>query len=450
MVLEIPNKFEPLFEWLQYKRGGEDETKPPFSVAILTGGRNSFKSFTASVMLAEAVSSYSHRILYTRYTMTSTEDSVIPEFKEKLDLLNYGDRFNINKDRIIYKEGEKEESETTPKVVFKGIKTSAGNQTANLKSLKGFSIFVLEEAEEMPSFSEWDKIRKSIRAKDVFNLCILILNPTTKEHWVHKEFFEERGIPDGWNGVKDGVCYIHTTYKDGQRDWTADHIMEDFEKTEEAYHQYLSTPIKERDALPEKIKKWHNYYAHSVLGGWLDKAEGVVFTDWVIGPYEEINSTLHGQDFGFSVDPTTLVSASIDKARKKIYLREELYKTHLTTTDIYEANKRVAGTRKVYADSAEPRLIEELRKRGNNIEAVEKGQGSVSAGIALMQDYQLVIDPGSINLIKELNNYVWSDKKSGVPVDAYNHLIDACRYACYKELKTSRNVDLKKLGRMLG
>jgi phage terminase large subunit len=79
----------------------------------------------------------------------------------------------------------------------------------------------------------------------------------------------------------------------------------------------------------------------------------------------------------------------------------------------------------------EPRLIHELRSRGNNVKETIKGAGSVSAGIALMQDYEMIIDNDSINIIKELNNYAWSDKKSNTAIDAFNHAIDAMRYAIY-------------------
>lgn len=407
-MITLNPKYKPLFD---------DKTR----YYVITGGRGSSKSYSVNTAICALTMEEENKVLFTRKTMTSAHISIIPEFREKIEKLEWQSYFDITKTEIT-------NTVSGSGILFRGLQSSSGDNTANLKSLQGITTWILDEAEELTDEKVFDRIDLSIRHQTKHNRVILILNPTTKEHWIYKRFFEQAGVNPGFCGVNGNVTYIHTDYRDNINN-LSDSFLEQIEIIK------INQPDK---------------YKHVILGGWLDKAEGVVFTDWVIGPYQEINSTLHGQDFGFSVDPTTLVSASIDKKNKKIYLREELYKIQLTTTDIYEANKRVAGTRKVYADSAEPRLIEELRKRGNNIEAVEKGPGSVSAGIALMQDYQLVIDPGSINLIKELNNYVWSDKKSGVPVDAYNHLIDACRYACYKELKTTRNVDLKKLGRMLG
>src|SRR5690606_31928598 len=104
----------------------------------------------------------------------------------------------------------------------------------------------------------------------------------------------------------------------------------------------------------------------------------------------------------------------------------------MVTSDIVESMRHHAKGKLIIGDSAEPRLIEEIKRQGVNIEAAVKGQGSITAGIAIMQDYTLVVDPSSTNLIKELNNYVWNDKKSGVPVDAYNHCIDAARYIITK------------------
>ena len=167
-------------------------------------------------------------------------------------------------------------------------------------------------------------------------------------------------------------------------------------------------------------------YEHVLLGGWLEKAEGVIFTNWKIGEFIENDYVGFGQDFGFSIDPTTLVKVSIDKKNKRIYAKEFLYKAGLTTSQIAEENKRYCQNKLIIADSAEPRLIAELKMSGCNIKPIEKPK--ITDSIALLQDYELIIDADSTNLIKELNNYSWHDKKSKVPIDAYNHLIDSLRY----------------------
>jgi len=158
-----------------------------------------------------------------------------------------------------------------------------------------------------------------------------------------------------------------------------------------------------------------------MLGKWLQKAEGVIFENWKLGKFEEVDNITYGQDYGFSIDPTTLIKVGIDKARKKIFLKEIYFKQGLSTNEIYNLNRLNVEQGLIIADSAEPRLISELKQKGLNIKGAVKGQGSVTGGISLMQGYEIIIDPLSINLIKEFNNYAWSDKKSGTPIDLWNH-----------------------------
>ena len=372
---------------------------------LVTGGRGSSKSFSINTFLLYLTYETGHVILFTRYTLTSAHVSIIPEFTEKIEMLDKFKDFHITKDEII-------NTTTGSKIIFKGIRTSSGQQTASLKSLSGVTCFVLDEAEELTDESVFDKIDFSIRHKTKQNRVILILNPTTKNHFIYKRFFESKGIEAGSNEIKGDTTYIHTTYLDNK-----EYLSESFLNQIESLK--LNNPIK---------------YKHTILGGWLDKAEGVVFSNWRLGKFEEVNPSVFGQDFGFSIDPTTLIQTSIDKTNKRIYIKELVYKAKLTTSEIFTLNERYCDNQLIIADSAEPRLIHELRIRGNNIKETIKGPGSVSAGLALMQDYELIIDNDSTNIVKELNNYTWSDKKSNTPIDAFNHSIDAIRYAIYFQL----------------
>lgn len=314
--------------------------------------------------------------------------------------------FIITKDEIINKV-------SGSRILFRGIKTSSGDQTANLKSINGLSTWVLDEAEELVDEDKFDTINLSVREKGVQNRVILLMNPTTKEHWVYKRFFEERGVEPGSNITKDDVNYIHTTYLDNIEN-LSDSYIKDIER------------LKETD--PHKFE-------HKILGGWLNKAEGVIFDNWKVGEFKDNRNTIFGNDYGFSIDPTTLIEVSIFKSQKKIYLKEYVYKKGLSTQDIFELNERYAGKKLIVGDSAEPRLISELQERGNNIEGAIKGKGSITHGINLMRDYEIIVDSESVNLIKEFNNYVWNDKKSSVPIDKWNHGIDAVRYAVSKYLE---------------
>jgi len=432
--IKLSVKYEPLFEWLSCL-----PENPLWNVdtVVITGGRNSQKSFAVGTWSCVAAKDYFHRILYTRFTLTSAQDSIIPEFTEKIDMLNAHGSFSVTKDRI-------EGTENKSKVVFKGIKTSSGNQTASLKSLKDFSVFVLEEAEEMPSFDNWDKIKKSIRAKDVRNLNILLLNPTTKTHWIYEEFFEGMGVTEGFNGVVDNVLFIHSEYTDMERDLIADNIWSDFEKKRIDYEIYISTPKEDIEKLSPKTIKNALYFKHVVKGGWLDNAEGVVFEDWSTGDFDNDLPYSFGQDYGFSSDPTTLVKVAVSRKKKKIYLHACYGTAGMSTEDIYLANLKFTGfDKEIIGDSAEPRLISELKGKGLNIKSATKGAGSITASIKDIQSYEIIVTPSSTEIIKELNNYVWHDKKSGTPVDLYNHYLDAMRYAVWpliKEPKRERTV----------
>lgn len=373
---------------------------------ILTGGRGSGKSFEVGRFVSLLSFEPNHKILFTRQTMTSAHLSIIPEFEEKIELLDVKECFSINRSEILNTDSKSE-------IIFKGLKTSSGDQTAALKSLQGVSTWVLDEAEELTDETTFDKINLSIRKKGVQNRVILILNPSTKEHWIYKRFFEQAGVQEGFTGIKDNVTYIHTTYLDN---------------VENLDESFLNEIQRIKTTNPKK-------YNHVIMGGWLDKAEGVVFTNWKYGNFNPDNlQTSFGQDFGFSIDPTTLVEVAIDKIKRKIYVKECFYKTKLTTTDIALLNLEYANKNLIVADSAEPRLIAELKSKGCNIKATEKGAGSISAGIALMQDYELIIEENSINIAKELNNYVYADKGAKLFRDDFNHAIDSIRYNVFFHL----------------
>lgn len=373
---------------------------------IITGGRGSGKSFEVNRFLTLLTFEQSQKILLTRQTMTSAHLSIIPEFKEKIDLLDLNFAFDIKKSEVT-------NLQTGSEIIFKGLKTSSGDQTANLKSLQAITTWVVDESEELVDESIFDKIDLSLRTKGIHTRVILILNPTTKTHWIYKRFFERAGVTEGFTGQKDNVTYIHTTYLNNIENLDINFIK-----------------------VVEKIKKeYPAKYNHQILGGWLEKSEGVVITNWEFGDFDYKLPYSFGADFGFSIDPSTLVKVAIDKDKKTIYVDELLYKPNLVTTQIaMEYSINCSKTDLIIADCAEPRLIQEIKSRGFNIRATEKGAGSIKAGIDYLLDYKIIITNNSVNLAKELNNYSYSDKKSGLFLDDYNHAIDALRYNVFFHL----------------
>lgn len=223
---------------------------------IITGGRGSGKSFHANAAMCLLTYEEGHRILFTRYTMTSAEISIIPEFTNKIELMEKENDFHVNKTDITNKV-------TGSEIIFRGIKTSSGNQTANLKSIADVTTWVLDEAEELVDESIFDKINLSIRTKKAQNRVILVLNPSNKKHWIYKKFFEKHLSFIEIDGVQiettthPDVLHIHSTYLDNISNLSASFIKD-----------------------VEEIKRVDfNHYCHVVLGQWLGRIEGSLFVE---------------------------------------------------------------------------------------------------------------------------------------------------------------------------
>lgn len=393
MVVKNP-KYKPLY--LSDKR-----------YFLITGGRNSGKSFEVSTFQTLLTFESDHNILFTRYTMTSAGKSIIPELEDKIDQLECSKSFNISQNEIINKN-------TGSKIIFSGIKTGSGNQTANLKSLHDISTWVLDEAEEMSDEKEFDKIDLSIRSTKRQNRIILVLNPTTKEHWIWKRWFENSYKMIEIDGeqipisTSPEICHIHTTYLDNIQNIPKDYL------------QRINN-IKETNR--EK-------YRHVILGGWLHKAEGVIFENWEEGEFDESLPYNFGLDFGWNPDPTALCKVAIDNKNKRLYVKELCYDKNLSQGQIVDILKaHVKNSDLIVADSADQRMVDEIYQRGFNIVSAKKGPGSIVEGIKFMQDFKIIVHPESHNYKKELINYAWSSKKSGIPIDRFQHLIDATRYS---------------------
>jgi phage terminase large subunit len=403
MAVSLISKFKPLFQ---------NDTR----YFVLTGGRGSAKSFHVADFLLKLSYEQGHTILFTRYTMISAHLSVIPEFTDKIDRYDLEDNFDVTKAEITNKASDS-------LIVFKGIKTSSGNQTAALKSLQGITTWVLDEAEELVDENIFDKIDESVRVKDAQNRIIIILNPSTKEHWIYKRFFEDAGVKDGFNGVKGNTTYIHTTYLDNIEN-ISQSIIDKFEILKQTH--------------PKK-------YEHRVLGGWLDKAEGVIFENWTYGLFDNSLPSLYGLDYGFYPDPTALIKVSVDKSKMIVYVKQIVYDQKLTTDQL---NLKIPkGNDLIVCDNSEPRLTRELMDKGHNMRAVTKFNDSIKAGIDLLSQYRIIVDHESIDIGKELNNYVWNDRKSSTPIDDWNHAIDAIRYAMmeYANLKNENKAQSFRL-----
>lgn len=251
-------------------------------------------------------------------------------------------------------------------------------------------------------------------------------NPTS-EFWVHTELI---GDPDSE--------FIILTYKDNEALDPA--IVKEIEKARtKAYIDPTLTGGLLDSESNIKSSYWHNWW--KVYGlGLQGSLEGVVFKNWSITPELPKDARLIGVglDFGYTNDP----SAGIDVYKWNDYriLDERCYKTGMVNADI--ANILPKGI-VVYADSAEPKSIEEIRRLGITIKGVTKGADSINFGIQVMQDQKYLITSRSVNLIKEFRNYCWDTDKLGKtlnkPIDAWNHGIDAVRYHEMESIGLKKN-----------
>ena len=376
-------------------------------IFLVTGGRGSGKSFNASTAVQRFTYKKGHKILYTRYTMSSAEISVIPEFQEKIDADHHTRDFRTTSRKVVNRK-------TKSEVLFRGIKTSSGNQTAKLKSIHGITGFVVDEAEGWVSEEDFEKIALSIRELNAKNFIIIIMNPADSNHWVYKRFIENTHKIVYYDGVPvqisthPNVCHIHTTYLDN-----LDHLSP----------QFIEEVQRMKEENPEK-------YAHVVIGRWADVAEGAVFKKW--GIVKEFPSYAKkvalASDWGYTNDPSTGIRCGI--VDNRLYVDELFYETGMLTNAI--AEKLKPWGLKVYGDSADPRLIQEIKNRGVNIYPVDKFSGSIKAGIDKIHEMELFVTERSYHIIEELRKYVWDKDKDGhyinEPVDAWNHCIDPIRY----------------------
>ena len=197
------------------------------------------------------------------------------------------------------------------------------------------------------------------------------------------------------------------------------------------HNPFLSEKIRDKiEGLKSKDLDLWKVYARGITG----RIEGLIFKKWYILNEDFSNKNLigYGIDFGFTNDPTTLLEVRMQDG--ELYVKELIYETGLTNQDISTKMEALGVSKSalIVADSAEPKSIEELRRLRWTIDGVKKGKDSVMFGINLLKGYAINVHASSVNLIKELEQYKWKVNKNGdslnVPIDEYNHAIDALRY----------------------
>jgi phage terminase large subunit len=200
------------------------------------------------------------------------------------------------------------------------------------------------------------------------------------------------------------------------------------------------TIVKEIESAKEKAKTssyWENWWQVYGLGQ-TGSLEGVCIPDWQeINLPTEARLLCYGMDWGYSNDPTSLIA--MYKYNDAYIFDELIYQKGLLNSDISDLLKTNQVKDIVYADSAEPKSIAELNSYGHNVLPVTKGRDSIVYGLNLINQNKVYVTSRSKNLINELQNYIWMVDKQGnklnKPIDAYNHAIDAMRYAMTSQLE---------------
>lgn len=403
-MLKVPSKYTPLYT-----------SKAP--VILITGGRGSGKSFNASLFVKRLTYEKNHVILYSRYTMVSAEDSIIPEFTEKMELEGDREFFNVVKRDI-------QNKFSGSKILFRGVKTSSGNQIGVLKGIEGLSDFILDEGEEWTSLEDFETLSLSIRTTKVQNRVIIIMNPTDDDHFIYQKYIKDShriemidGVPVQMSTHPD-VEHIHSTYLDN-----LEHLSEKFLAQVKTYKE-------EHDNMSDE-DKMHSTYATKVIGRWSDIPEGVIFKNVeYIDDFDKSLPYAFGMDFGFHPDPDVLVKVAVDTKRKLIYVQELFMVYEQSIADLDRRLSRFCTPNDMLVvDSNDGRTRNELAMRGFHVVKAMKGAGSVAERLKTMQGYTIMIVGDSPNLKEAFRKYKWDDDKAGIPVNKFKHFPDATGYA---------------------
>jgi phage terminase large subunit len=367
---------------------------------VISGGRASGKSTNiAAYFLMKLMQPEYFRGVVARYTSKALTNSIYRDILDLIGQWGLTDYLEIKGDEIRNKRNDN-------LILTHAMKLAEGTITAKGKGLARVTHLLVDEATELPSEEEYLKLVDSFRQKGTERRIFVLFNPTSKSHWLFKRFY----LPDGQPNPKwlSTHGYLHTTYLDN-----ADNLD--------------PSKVLEWEALREEDE---DYFGHHILGQWRDIGEGQVFKGWHFDfspdPEAEV---VYGMDWGFASDPTALVR--VRKKAKTLWVEELLYQTGLTNEDIFD-NLVKLGIPKdavIYADSAEPKAIETIRRLGyRNIRPTAKGPDSVRAGIDRVRTFQVYVHPESTNLIQEYYNYAY---RSGTdkPIDDWNHAMDSLRYA---------------------
>lgn len=389
---------------------------------VVKGGRGSKKSTTTALWIISNMMKYWYQfrlkpcVLVLRRYYSTHPTSTFNQLKWAINRLGVSRFWKASKSPF-----ELTYLPSGQKIFFRGL-DDAQSITSIVASDGQICWTWWEEAFQISNEDDFNKVDMSIRGQlpePLFKQHTITLNPWSDKHWIKRRFFDKQN---------DDTLAITVNYD--QNEFLGDDDRAIFERM--------------RVEQPKR-------YAIEGRGEW-GISEGLIFEQWEVKdfsadamlrmvkpnrlPMQPRYRKLFGMDFGFSNDPTAFVCLLVDEDKRELYVCSEFYKTGMVIDDIYRAVVELGCQNEtIIADSAMPLMIEELRRKGlHGIRPAKKGPNSIMDGIARLQDFRIFIHPSCQNAETEFSNYCWkTDNKTGLqtgtPIDEFNHLIDAMRYA---------------------
>ena len=380
---------------------------------VCKGSRASKKSKTTALWYIVNMMKYPDaNLLVVRKVFRTLKDSCFTELKWAINRLGVAEHWEIKESPLEMTYTNKQGKQQ--KIYFRGLDDPL--KVTSITVENGFLCWMwIEEAYEISNENDFNMLDESIRGAvppetKLFKQITLTFNPWNEHHWMKKRFFDN---PD------DETLAMTTNYLCNE--WLDDADRKVFETMKR------NNPRR---------------YRVAGLGDW-GIVEGLIFENWEEKAFsvQEITAlpgvrSAFGLDFGYTNDPAALFCGLIDQSSKTIWVFDEIYKRGMSNEAIAEEVTWAGYSKeKIKADCAEPKSIDRLYTLGiSHIQRSRKGKDSINNGIDFIQDYHIIIHPKCVNFITEISNYTWdTDSKTGKklnkPIDDFNHLMDAMRYA---------------------
>ncbi|SCY45630.1 PBSX family phage terminase large subunit [Ruminococcus sp. YE282] len=386
---------------------------------VVKGSRASKKSKTSALWYMANLSKEKYRqanLLVIRKTYRTLKDSCFTELKWAINRLGLQNQWVAKESPL-----EIVNVETGQKIFFRGLDDPL-KVTSITVDVGVLCWLWIEEAYELMQESDFDTIDESIRGEvpeGLFKQITLTFNPWNEHHWIKKRFFDAPPDPD--------ILAITTNY---------------------LCNEWLDEADKK---VFERMKKQNpRRYRVAGLGDW-GIVDGLVYENWheqmfslkqIQEQHPDLKSGF-GLDYGFTNDPSAAFIGFVDLETHTIYVWDEMYEKGLSNKKIYDTLCKMGyGKDKFTAESAEPKSNAELKGYGMRVKGAEKGKDSINNGIQWIQDCTIIIHPRCVNFLTEISNYTWEKDKFGnklnVPIDDFNHLMDAMRYGLEQYIRNNK------------